>query len=234
MIAILKREIGSYFTSAIGYVVLSIFYFFSGLFFYNYCLRYQTSELTYVFYNLFLIILFLIPILTMKLFSEDKKHKSDQTYLTAPINISSIVFGKFLSAVVVFAIGIAIFILFAVVISFFTTPAWSVIFCNILGILLLGAALISIGMFISSLTESQAIAAMLGMFVGLVIYMLNSIASLVNISWISNMIYGLSFMSHYYNFTYGIISLSDIVFFLTISGIFIYLTARVLEKRRWG
>lgn len=234
MLAILKREISSYFTSAVGYVVLTIFYFFAGVFFYNYCLVYQSAELTYVFYNLFLIILFTIPILTMKLFSEDKKHKSDQAYLTAPVSIPSIVFGKFLSALIVLIIALAIFILFSLVISFFTTPTWSIIFCNMLGILLLGSALISIGMFISSLTESQAIAAMLGMFVGLIIYILNSIASMIKIDWISNIIYSLSFMTRYYNFTYGMISLADIVFFLTVTGVFIYLTTRVLEKRRWS
>lgn len=234
MLAILKREISSYFTSATGYVVLTIFYFFAGLFFYNVCLLYQSAELTYVFYNMFIIILFLIPILTMKLFSEDKKHKSDQCYLTAPVSIPSIVMGKFLSAVVVMLIGFAIFLVFAVVISFFTTPSWPVIFCNILGIFLLSSALISIGMFISSLTESQVIAAVVGMFFGLVIYMLNSLASLINITFISNILYSISMMTHYYNFTYGMISLSDIVFFLSVCAIFIYLTIRVLEKRRWS
>ena len=95
MSAILKREFSSYFSSAIAYVVLAVFYFFSGMFFFWYCLLSDSANLTPVFINMFMVILFLIPILTMKLFSEEKRQKTDQALLTAPVSLLQVVFRCF-------------------------------------------------------------------------------------------------------------------------------------------
>lgn len=234
MTAILKRELGSFFHSAIGYIVLAVFYAFAGLFFYLYCLYSNSASLTNVFGNMFLIILFVVPIITMKSFSEERKQKTEQALLTSPASIFQIVMGKFLGAFVMYCICIAIFLVFALVICFFTTPQWSVVLGNFVGVLLLGAALIAIDIFISSLTESQVISAVVGVAVGLVIYMLDSLASLVTVDFIKTIISSISFLPHYTNFTNGIFNLADIVFFASVVGIFLFLTVRVFEKKRWS
>lgn len=234
MSAILKRELNAYFSSATAYVVMAVFFFFSGLFFNYYCISANSSSLSYVFGNMFYIVLFLIPIITMKTFAEEKKQKSDQALLTAPTSLTEIVLGKFLGAFILYFICCCIFLVYALVISFFTTPEWSVIICTFIGMLLLGAALIAINVFISVLTESMVIAAVIGMGAGLVISMTNYLVSLIPIEWIKNIINKINFLSYYENFTYGILSIVDVVFFLSVTALFLFFTVRVLDKRRWS
>ena len=232
--AILKRELGAYFSSATAYVVMAVYFFFSGLFFNFYCISANSSSLSYVYGNMFYIILFLIPIITMKTFAEEKKQKSDQALLTAPTSLTEIVLGKFLGAFCLYAICCCIFLVYAVVISFFASPEWSVILCTFLGILLLGGSLIAINVFISVLTESMVVAAVIGMGVGLVISMTNYLISLIQVDWIANILNKINFLSYYENFTYGILSIVDVVFFLSVTALFLFFTVRVLEKRRWS
>lgn len=234
MSAILKRELGAYFSSATAYVVMAVYFFFSGLFFNFYCIAANSSSLSYVFANMFYIILFLIPIITMKSFAEEKKQKSDQALLTAPTSLTEIVLGKFLAAFALFAICCCIFLLYAVVISFFAAPQWSVILCTFLGLLLLGGSLIAINVFISVLTESMVVAAVIGMGAGLVISMTNYLISLVSVEWITNILNKINFLSYYENFTYGILSIVDVVFFLSVTALFLFFTVRALDKRRWS
>ena len=234
MSAILKRELGAYFNSATAYVVMAVFFFFSGLFFNLYCISNNSSSLSYVFGNMFYIVLFLIPIITMKTFAEEKKQKSDQALLTAPTSLTEIVLGKFLGAFVLFAICCCIFLVYAVVISFFASPEWSVILCTFLGMLLLGGSLIAVNVFISVMTESMVIAAVIGMGAGLVISMTNYLISLISVEWITNILNKINFLNYYENFTYGILSIVDVVFFLSVTALFLFFTVRVLEKRRWS
>lgn len=232
--AILKRELGSFFNSAIAYVVMTVFFFFSGFFFYAICLTNDSASLTYVYSNMFFIILFLVPIITMKSFSEEKRQKTDQALLTSPASLFQIVMGKFLGAFLLYAICCVIFIVFAIVISFFTAPDWSVILCTTIGILLLGGALIAINIFVSSLTESQVISAVAGFAIGIVIYLMNSLISAIPFDWLSSLLQTVSFENYYTNFTYGVLRLSDVVFFLSIIGLFLFFTVRVFEKKRWS
>ena len=232
--AILKRELGAYFSSATAYVVMAVYFFFSGLFFNVYCISANSSSLSYVYGNMFYIILFLIPIITMKTFAEEKKQKSDQALLTAPTSLTEIVLGKFLGAFCLYAICCCIFLVYAVVISFFASPEWSVILCTFIGILLLGGSLIAINVFISVMTESMVVAAVIGMGVGLVISMTNYLISLIQVDWIKSILNKINFLSYYENFTYGILSIVDVVFFLSVTALFLFFTVRVLEKRRWS
>ncbi|WP_405352914.1 ABC transporter permease [Ruminococcus sp.] len=234
MVAILKRELSSYFNSAVAYVVMAVYFLFSGLFFSMICIENDTSNLAYVFGNMFIIILFIIPIITMKSFSEEKRQRTDQALLTSPTSLFEIVMGKFLGAFILFAIISLIFVVYALVISFFTAPDWAVVLCTFVGLLLLGAALIAINVFISVLTESMIISAVAGMGVGLLIYMLSNLSNYITIDWISTIVNKIDFLTYYTNFTYGMLNLTDIVFFLSVTGLFLFFTARVLEKRRWS
>lgn len=232
--AILKRELNAYFNSAIGYIVMAVFYFFSGMYFSVTCLYYGSSSLSYVFSNMFIIILFLIPIITMKTFSEEKRQRTDQALLTSPVSLFDIVMGKFFGAFILYSCCVTIFLVYTLVICFFTTPDWAVILCTTLGILLLGGALIAIDIFISALTESQVIAAVVSIAVGLMIYMLDSLSNLISASFISKLLSYISFNANYSNFTIGVLNLSNVVFFVSVIAIFVFLTIRVFEKRRWS
>ena len=234
MVAILKRELSSYFNSAVAYVVMAVYFLFSGLFFSMICIENDTSSLSYVFGNMFIIILFIIPIITMKSFSEEKRQRTDQPLLTSPTSLFEIVMGKFLGALILFAICSLIFVVYALVISFFTSPDWAVVLCTVLGLLLLGSALIAIDIFISVLTESMIISAVAGMGVGLLIYMLSNLSSNITVDWIATIVKKIDFLTYYTNFTYGMLNLTDIIFFLSVTGLFLFFTARVLEKRRWS
>ena len=234
MVAILKRELSSYFNSAVAYVVMAVYFLFSGLFFSMICIENDTSSLSYVFGNMFIIILFIIPIITMKSFSEEKRQRTDQALLTSPTSLFEIVMGKFLGALILFAICSLIFVVYALVISFFTSPDWAVVLCTVLGLLLLGSALIAIDIFISVLTESMIISAVAGMGVGLLIYMLSNLSSNITVDWIATIVKKIDFLTYYTNITYGMLNLTDIIFFLSVTGLFLFFTARVLEKRRWS
>lgn len=234
MSAILKRELGAYFNSATAYIVMAVFFFFSGLNFYGYCFVENSSSLLYVYAAMFYIVLFLIPIITMKSFAEERKQKSDQALLTSPTSLTEIVLGKFLAAFLLYFICCLIYLVYAVVISFFTTPEWPVILCTFLGTLLLGASLIAINIFISTLTESMVIAAVVGMGAGLVIAMESLVIGIVPFRWLKTALNKINFLNYYENFTYGILSIVDIVFYLSVTALFLFFTVRMLEKRRWS
>ena len=234
MLAILKRELSAYFNSAVAYIVLAVFYFFSGLFFFLSSLLSNSASLSGVFSNMFMIILLLIPIITMRSFSEEKRQKTDQALLTAPVNLFEIVMGKFLGAFVLYAMCVAIFIVYTLVICFFTAPQWSVILCTLLGMLLLGGALIAVDIFISALTESQVVSAFASIAVALFISLIDVFTNITNSQFVINLINAVSFSKNYTNFTYGILDLSNVVFFLSVIAIFVFLTIRVFEKKRWN
>lgn len=235
MLAILKRELNSYFTSPIGYVFLAVFYFFSGMFFY-YVLASNTTDITYVFDSLFTVLLFIVPLLTMRLLSEEKKQKTDQLLLTSPVSLPGLVVGKFLAAVTMYAIAISVTVVYSIILAGFASPEWMVVIGNIFGALLFGAALISIGLFISSMTENQMIAAV-GTFAAMMfILMMDSFASMLPtaFSFVSDFLTSLSFMTRYDELVSGVLDISTILFFISVSVIFNFLTVRVLEKRRWS
>ena len=234
MSAIIKRELSSYFNSAIGYIVLAVFYFFSGLFFYMYCLLSNTTSMSYVFLSMLMIVMLVIPIITMKSCSEERKQKTDQALLTAPISLTEMVLGKFFGAFLLYCICNAIYVLYAIILSFYATPDWAVFLTTMLGMLLMGGALIAIDMFISALTESQVIAAVVSIGIGLLIYMLDSLSNVFNVDWLTTLFHNISFDAHFTNFINGIINLTSVVFFLSVIAIFLFLCVRVFEKRRWS
>lgn len=177
MFAIFKRELKAYFTSPLGYVFLAIFYAFSGLFFYIFSLSVGSTDISSVFLMMFIVLMVFVPLLTMRLLSEDKKQKTDQLILTAPVSLLSIVMGKFLAAYAIFAIGVAVMPVYGFVMSTFATVSWLPIWGNTVGLLLLGGIFVSIGLFISSLTENQMIAAIGGFFINLMILLMNTLKS---------------------------------------------------------
>jgi ABC-2 type transport system permease protein len=234
MTAIMRRELSSYFYSPIGYVFLAVFYVFAGFYFFVSCLMSNSTELSPVFGAMFTIVLFLIPILTMRLFSEDRKHKTDQALLTAPISLTGLVLGKFLAAFVIYLLSLSALLVDALIVAGFAPPNWQMIFGNFTGLLLLGSALISICMFISSLTENQVIAAIGGFASALGLLLLDSLGGVFQNPVAQKIFTGISFFQRYNDFTVGKFDLAGLFFFLSVCAIFIFLTVRALEKRRWS
>lgn len=234
MFAIMRRELLSYFTSPLGYVFIAVFYLFSGVFLFLFTLTTQTTDMSYVYTGMFFVMLIMIPILTMRLMAEENKQKTDQLLLTSPVSLPRLVMGKFLSAFVILLICMLIFLVYGIVLSSFAAVNWAVIFGNIVGMLLLGSLCVSSGLFISTLTENQMIAAVgsIGLNIGFIL--VDSFASVMPTKFLQDIFYSLSFFSKYNEFTIGIFSLSNIFFFVSVAFIFIFLTVRVLEKRRWS
>lgn len=232
--AIFRRELGSFFTSSIAYVFLAVFYAFSGFFFYSSTLYSASTDMTGLFSTLFTIIVFLIPVLTMKSFSEEKRQKTEQGLLTAPVSLGGIVLGKYFATLLVYIMGVSIIFIYALILSYFGDVAWNILFENYIALILLGGAFIAITMFVSALTENQVVAAVGGFLLLMVLQMFDVIASFIKIDFIANLFTSLSFYNKYNEFTYGIFNLSSVLFYISAAVIFNFLTIRIFEKRRWS
>lgn len=233
MAAIFKREFKSYFSSPLGYVILASLSFFSGLFF-MYMYSYGVADISYVFSNMFTIIMFAVPILTMRLMSEDRKQRTDQALLTAPVSLWGIVSGKFLAAFAIYALGFAPTIVFEIILSTQVSLNWLLYISNLLGVLLYGGALIAVGLFVSSLTESQVVSAVLGIVISLLIGLMDSFASMIGNEFIANIVTHISFTGRYEAFATGVFDFSNLIFFISVAFAFMFLTVRSLDKKRWA
>lgn len=232
MTAIYQREMRSYLTSAVGYVFLAVFYAIAGYYFFATSLVSNSTDLSYVFSNLFSIVIFLVPMLTMRLFSEERRQKTEQALFTAPVSFTGVVMGKFLACLTMYLLGMGVTLLYFLVMCAFQIPDVAVFCGNFLGLFLLGAALCAIGIFISSLTESQVIAAVGSLAIGLFLLFANSFTPVVSSEWINAVMDGISFYQHYLDFTRGLLNLSDLTFFVGVTALFLFLTVRHLERRR--
>jgi len=234
MRAIFKREFKSYFNSPLGYVVFTLFAIFEGFYFYYLFLN-EYGDIPALFSYLMTIVMFLCPILTMRLMSEDKRLKIDQALLTAPVSLWGIVLGKFLAAFSVYALCFSLTFINQLVFSIYVAADWVLYFGNLLGMLLVGAALIAMGIFISSLTESQMVSAVISFGAVLFVMLIDTVASAVSFEAVKNLLTNyLSFYTRYENFASGILDFSDLIYFLSFSFIFLFLSVRTLEKKRWA
>jgi len=232
--AIFRREFGAYFTSSIAYIFLAVFWIFSGFFFYSSCLAVGTTDMAGLFQQMFLICVILIPLLTMRLFSEEKKQKTEQGLLTAPVSLGEIVFGKYFAALALYTIAIVMPFVYALILSAFGVIEWGIVFSNFLALFLLGMAFISVGELISALTENQIAAAVMSFVALMALYMIDMINSYISIGWINTVLKQLSFYTRYYSVTIGLFNVSTLVFYISVAFVFNYLTIRVFERRRWS
>lgn len=233
--AIFRRELKAYFTSPIAYIFIAVFYIYTSTFFASYNLYYGTTDMSTSFTSAFTIIMILLPLLTMRLFTEEKRQKTDQCLLTAPVNLFSIVMGKFFAAVCVFLCAMAIYVLYVItLVALAGSVAWATVIGNFIALLLLGASFISIGIFVSAMTENQVVAAIVSFIIIMLFYMIDIFAGNVQVEWLRTVMSSLGFYTRYYEFSTGIFSVPSLVFFLSAIFIFNFLTVRALEKRRWA
>lgn len=236
MTAVFKREFKTYFTSPIGYCVIALMFALTSLLFINYNLSYLSPDLTVVFQNLqSYMLLLVLPVLTMRLMSDDKRQKTDQLLFTSPVGLTGIVVGKFLAALLLFAISCSMTLICAVIIAFKTTPDWLVIMGNYVGLLMLGGMVIALGLLISCLTESQFIAALGTFIVSLLLLMIDNLTVwFAGAAWLADVTAFLSVTQRYASFAAGTLQYDDIIFFLSMQALFLFLTVRLLDRKRWN
>jgi len=233
MRAIFKRELQAYFFSPLGYVVIAVMYFFTAYYFFTYNLYGNTTDTATLFAMLFSVAMFLAPVLTMRLLSEERRAKTEQTLLTAPVSRLGIVLSKYVAALSIYTLAISGTLVMALVLQYYAQPDWPVVLGNFAGLFLLGASLIAICLFVSAFTESQVMAAVGGFGVSLFLILADALYYVVQSRALRAVFAQFSFNGRYRGFTLGIIDLVDLCFFVSVAGLFVALTAVALERRRW-
>ena len=169
MFAVMKKELKSYLLSPIGYIFIGLFLLIFSIFFYSNIFLVRTVRFEFLFADGATILTFVIPLLTMRMFSEERKNGTEQLLLTSPRSIFSIVFGKFLAAVIMVLITELLTLMYFAILKFFGKPSLEVAFATLFGFFLLSLAYISFGMFASSVTENQIVSAVVTIFIFILI-----------------------------------------------------------------
>ena len=215
MNAIRKRDMQGFFRSPLGYVYIGAYLAVMNLYFFATCVLSSSSDVGSVFSNMLIVFLFLMPILTMRLFSEEYKQGTDKLLLTAPVSVWEIVFP------------------WLIIIAIFGTPSWPTILGCYVAVIFAISIFAAMGLFLSSLTESQLIAAVLSFALFLGLYIVDMLSySLGTSTLLGELLSWLSIFTRYDTFMSGEFSLGNLIYFISLTGLFLYLTARVIERRR--
>lgn len=289
MLAIFKREYKSYFISMIGYVFIAILLFVVGLCYYWINLYNANAFIGYSLQYSYVMMVFmvLVPVVTMKIFADEKRLKTDQLLLTSPVSVTKIVLGKFLAIMAVFAIPMAVICFYPVMLLQYGTVNLAMSYVAILGFFLMGLAYLSIGMFVSSLTESQIISAVVTFVILMLSFMVSSLVKVIPGSaltsfitfvilaivagliirhvtgsakiglivcaaaevvlialyiiypaayqnLIQNILLQMSLTGYYDNFVGGVLDLTAVIYYLSVTVLFLFLTVQSIQKRRWS
>ena len=249
--AVFRKEISNFFVSPIAYSVIAIFLLVSGFFFWAnvsfmslislqaagnpmIAERINLTDLVIrpLMQNMSIILLFVMPLLTMRLFSEEKKSGTIELLLTYPIDDSAFVFGKFLSALALLLIMLLGTFSFPILLSSVAQPDFGVLLSGYLGLFLMGASFMALGTFISSLTENQVVAGAISFGAAILFWVLSWTSSFVGEST-GAVLRQLSILEHLESFNKGILSVSDLSFFILFIAFFVFLSLRSLETHRW-
>ena len=234
MKAIFKKELRGYFLSPIGYIFIGVFMAFAALFFTLGIIGSGETDISLIFSNINIICLFLVSVLTMRSLAEEKNKKTDQLLLTSPVSITEIVMGKYLAAMAVFGITMLTSLVFPIILFVFASPSFAEILGSYIGFALLWGAFIAIGIFISSLTENQIISAFSTFGVLLLIYFMDGIASGIGNKTIVSIIQWFSLLSRFNEFMSGILNLTNVIYYLSFTAVFLLLTIHAVDRRRWN
>ena len=248
MFAIFKKELRGYFLNPVGYVYTGVFLAAAALI----CTLTTLHEASYATSGYFQYLIFtfiiLIPLLTMRSFSEERKSRTEQLLLTAPVSITGMVLGKYFAALALFVSTILVSC-----INFFPLVSYAIVEQSqasdqtvhigpvggqivgcLIGVILIGAAFIALGVFISSLTENQLSAAVITVASIAVMILVGALNTYIPSAFLRTVLDWISVLSRYDNFAYGLFDFSALLYYVSISGVFLFLTVRVYEKRRWG
>lgn len=235
MLAIFKREMRSYFTGVIGYVFLVLFLAVGGILFCYTTLYSMSSSTSSYFLLMLLFSAVVLPLLTMKSFSEERKLKTEQLLLTAPVSIPSMVIGKFLASYVIFAGALVFNSLYFLVLLPYAQVKIATLIGSLIALLLVGTVFIAIGLFVSSLTENQLTAAIGTIAIILVLLAIGLINSLIPSDYAIRFVFdAISIFTRFQNFTNGIFDVASFVYYISVAAVFLYLTMRIYDRRRYN
>ena len=253
--AIYMKELRSYFVSPVAYVIAGVFLFLSGYLFRNilmqfnfWCLQFSQRQqfmqgampslnlnemvVTQFFAVMDFIWLLVVPMLTMRLFAEEKKSGTIELLMTSPVSTVQVLLGKFFAALTLYTIIVALTLVFCVILEVYGDPDWGPIGSAYLGYLLLGGTFVAVGVLASSLTENQIVAVLLSFGALLLLWLIDWSASFAGPTAAKLLSY-LSIIQHLQDFQRGVIDTADVLFYLSFIFFCLFLTTRVLESRRW-
>ena len=235
MLAIYKREMRAYFTTFIGYVFIATFLLVSSIIFVLTTLSQgESADVTTYYTFVMLAFAILIPLLTMKLFADEKRLRTEVLLLTSPVSLLGIVSAKFLAALTVFVSTFLISCVNLIPLYLYGNQNTAVIIGNIISVLLVGSAFIAVGVFMSCLTENQLVAAVTTIAAIALFLVIGMYSSGIGFAPLRAVLDFLSVFNRFTYFTYGVIDWSALVYYASISFVFLFLTVRVYERRRWA
>ncbi len=235
MLSIFKREMRSYFTGVIGYVFLVLFLALGGGIFCLTTLFAMSAEVSNFFTYMLIFSAVILPLLTMKSFSDERKAKTEQLLLTAPVSITGMVLGKFLAALTMFAGALFVNSLYFLILYRYAEVKTAHLIGNFVALLLVGMTFIAIGVFVSSLTENQLTAAVGTMAIILLFLGIGIINSLLPASfWLRYVFDCVSIFTRFQTFVNGYFDLSSLLYYVSVTVVFVYLTIRVYDRRRYN
>lgn len=223
MLAVLKKELKSYLLTPVGYTFIGLFLLMFSIFFYLTIYQSQVLNFEYLFYNGATILTFVTPVLTMRMFAEERKSGTDQLIFTSPKSIIAIVLGKFIAASIILIITEALTLIYYAILSYFGKPSLFVAVSTLFGFFLLSISYISFGMFASSITENQIVACVLTIGVFIAFWFITDINEIFEM---------FSLIYKFDAFPSGIIPVSAIITFVTFTALFILLTIISLQRKK--
>jgi ABC-2 type transport system permease protein len=248
---IFKKEMRLYFTSPVAWVIITMFLFIAGYFFYSIFAFYTLasmqsamnpqmarelnvtdSVLRPLFSNVSVILLLLMPLITMRLFAEERRSGTIELLLTYPVRDGAVLVGKYLAALTLYAIMLALTLLYPGILIYFARVEWGPLLTGYLGLLLMGATFLAVGIFASSLTENQIVAAITTFGTLLLLWVVGWSAEYVGGPW-GRVLSHLSILEHFDTFARGVLDTKDVIFYLDVTIVALFLTLRSLEARRW-
>ena len=234
MLAIYKKEMRTYFTTPLGYVFIAVFLAVSGFVFAFSTFQTQTSDVSGYFQLMIFGYIVIIPLLTMRSFAEERRTRTEQLLMTSPVTIPAMVFAKFLAAFTMFAGTVLLSCVYYLPLFGYGEPNVARAVGCLIAMLLLGMCFIAVGVFVSTLTESTVTASIGTMAILLVFVVAAIFNNLIDSYLIRSVLSWISVYSRYVNFTYGIFDIAAVVYYLSITGIFLFLAVRVYERRRYA
>ena len=250
-VPVFKKEMRLYFGSPVAYAFLALFLLIAGWMFSQIFLIYSEmsmrsfmqpmgaqnlnpteSVMRPVFSNMSVVLLFFIPMLTMRLFAEEKRAGTMELLLTYPVRDGAVLIGKYAAALALYAIMLAFTLLYPALLAYFARVEWGPLVTGYLGLLLMGSTFLAVGIFASSLTENQIVASLITFGVLLIFWVLGWSADAVGGPW-GKVLSDLSILEHYDTFAKGILDTKDVIYYVNFTIFALFLTLRSLEARRW-
>jgi len=232
MSAIFWKEVKSYFYSPMAYILIGLFMVLTSVFFLP-NLVYGMGNFNNTLSSMGFILLMIVPVLTMRILAEDRKNGTEVLLITSPASIASMVIGKYLAVFFVFMVMVVLTFVYPIVLVAFGATFTAQLVGGYIGFILLGATFISVGVFASSLTENQVVAVVISYVSLLIMWLAGSLSPMVG-GFGSKVLGWFSLLSRYEDFNRGILGLSPVVYYLSFVAVFLFLTIRVIEKRRWS